>query len=287
MTEVSEFDWALHIFLSADIINSTEYKQTDKTGWRDLFQAFYMDFPGYIQRKVQRADEEIRVWKYVGDEILLYASISHLSDALDIAKAFHAALGDYSKELETKTDDRLSLKGTAWVAGFPVTNAIIRRPGLQSCVVDFLGPGIDTGFRLAKFAEKEKLIINVELAYLILQQRKEARVHDFPSLHCDGGQPLKGVNSGRPYPLFWINSGSPSPSRRIDSIRIRPFTDIELLDVCEEYFSEIIDSSRPFIVTGESCIFGEILSRSDKTSWLLQNKKKDYTPRLEPKKTTP
>ena len=68
----------------------------------------------------------------------------------------------------------LRVKGTAWVAGFPVRNIELYIPknmhknkAEPECVRDFLGPSIDLGFRLSKKASEARLILSPSLAYLI------------------------------------------------------------------------------------------------------------------------
>ncbi|MFH0823816.1 MAG: hypothetical protein V2B18_13790 [Pseudomonadota bacterium] len=134
----------------------------------------------------------------------------------------------------------IRFKGSAWVAGFPVRNRRVkfRGPDLYTMVlsssgdsgefehrgcpasgdcrspsdcekvrahpypkVDYLGPDIDTGFRLGKHIHPGFMIVSMELAELLgrapkhLQQVRGTIV---------GWEMLKGVWDGRPYPIIWI-----------------------------------------------------------------------------------
>ena len=71
---------------------------------------------------------------------------------------------------------------------------------------DFIGPQIDTGFRLKEFATPQKMIISVELAYMILKINQEGSESIINQLYYDGRKKLKGVDEKGGYPLFWTEA---------------------------------------------------------------------------------
>jgi hypothetical protein len=78
---------------------------------------------------------------------------------------------------------------------------------------DFLGKAIDTGFRISKFSEASRFVISAELAYLLCNAAHLSLFrHSFSYL---GREPLKGVISGRPYPIIAIDTERSASRRRI------------------------------------------------------------------------
>lgn len=110
---------------------------------------------------------------------------------------------------------------------------------------DFIGPSIDTGFRIAAFSDSKKMSIDVSIVYMLSRifsdhanfvdgadskdpeavKLKRKDVENvcraiFPDstgyssgtlaerlrVFYSGSEPLKGVAGGNPYPKFWINA---------------------------------------------------------------------------------
>jgi hypothetical protein len=274
MLSADEYQWKLILFFSADIVGSTEYKPKNDD-WRDVFQSFYNDFPATVRDQYQdyleKSDskETFQVWKYLGDEVLLYVEVISPEQALEAIGAFASALGLYAKILKQKSEKsrkRLGLKGTTWTAGFPVMNKLffekVNRSGAsvnRSGAKDFIGPGIDLGFRLTKFSSEEKLIISVDVAYLLLEAKKENNYNDFYDFHCDGESELKGVNEGKPYPVIWLNLGRTQHDRAIERLCHNRCGENDLRDVCDEYYkSNNRKVCRPFIVVNSEKKWGTI-----------------------------
>jgi hypothetical protein len=82
-----------------------------------------------------------------------------------------------------------------WYAN-PLGSAIIR---------DFVGPSIDTGFRLTSWASPSRLIVSVDLAFLLTGAY--TRGLGPLKLHLSGKDKLKGVVGNQPYPTIWIPVG--------------------------------------------------------------------------------
>src|SRR5262249_6657574 len=137
-----------------------------------------------------------RLVKAIGDEILLETELKNSSDARALIRFFGRALARYaSRNLASL---RLQLKGTAWIAGFPINNHQFQIDTYGSIARDFIGPCIATGFRIAKFATPTKLVVSVDLALVLLTSTDDAL-----DSHFDGTQGLRGVLGGKPYPIIW------------------------------------------------------------------------------------
>jgi hypothetical protein len=74
---------------------------------------------------------------------------------------------------------------------------------------DFLGPEIDAGFRISKFALRRRLVVSAELSCLLFRERaaytgieKQLKIVSF--------QILKGVWTGRHYPIVWYERDWPN-----------------------------------------------------------------------------
>lgn len=203
----------LKLFLSVDIVGSTSYKQrgsqTKSQDWLSFFVSFYSEFSTLLNTEVTRqADGKIPpllVWKLLGDEVIFTVELSRCQHAADYLRAFSAALRAAPKGWELKPDRQdLALKGSAWLAGFPVGNSEVPLDSSQYSGVDgydYIGPLIDTGFRLKEHSTYRKLIISADLAYLLVSTGA-SRLNFF----FDGDQPLKGVLRGKPYPIIWIDT---------------------------------------------------------------------------------
>src|SRR3546814_4574183 len=99
----------------------------------------------------------------------------------------------------------LRLKGTAWLADLSENNIALEIPELSSNDVaphlDFIGPDLDLGFRLSKFARPASLLLSLDLVEMLLAADNRADV----VLYLVGREELKGVMFGRPYPIRWMH----------------------------------------------------------------------------------
>ena len=171
-----------YVFFSFDLVNSTIYKNEQKEKWPIVFAQFYQ----IIREEIKKEFQGIKVWKYIGDEILFYKMLNSTEELFEIVHGSFKALNCTLKNLKNSFRDifkPLSLKGTIW--GAPVMH--VRGEELkklemeksqnialdvvyenQVSLKDFMGPDIDIGFRISKYAEKEKLVISADLAYMLL-----------------------------------------------------------------------------------------------------------------------
>lgn len=208
--------------------------------WVDEFRTFYKDFPIEVTRAyssvVTAFGEELadqvsnrpRLWKTIGDEIIFCGRVHSIEHAAASVSAFLKALERYSKRLEDD-DKPLRLKGAGWLAAFPAPNISIsvtpdRVTGQNDTQVqlsentedferdaddvpsryDFLGKGIDTGFRIAKNASEDRFVTSVQLGYVL---SRAATKKKFPhTFGYHGRETLKGVIDGAPYPVLSVDT---------------------------------------------------------------------------------
>lgn len=247
----------LRLFLSADIVGSTAFKQgSDEREWFAVVLRFYQLTEAELmrhwslgQRGATKGNqlnslygEPPSLWKTIGDEVTFSKPLSHPAQAVTTLHAWIAALAEVRLLLRKH---HLDVKASAWVADFPLRNReIVLRFGSSASaevtpldddyfhwwnerllqeytekkgaglIKDFVGPSIDTGFRLSANASPRKLAISVELAYLLAGEDARSKdpiynVGPFllkPFLfRYDSMIPLKGVLSGAPYPAIWID----------------------------------------------------------------------------------
>jgi len=200
----------LNLFLSVDVIGSTAYKNSAQSEskvqpWLGFFWDFYRDFPLRFKKECDLVAKGIYgqtplptpdIWKSLGDELIFVKEISHPDLVYRYIKAFRNSVINYRKEIEKKLP--LSLKITAWTAGFPVINSEIKTDP-ESKKLDYIGPQIDIGFRLSKYSNYRKFVISVELALLLSNNSTDLK------FFFDGRIDIKGVSISGGYPLFWID----------------------------------------------------------------------------------
>lgn len=212
----------LILFLSVDLVGSTAFKSLSAAGeyqpWLDLFWGFYRDLPAELLRCYDPAKPEQQrpwVWKSLGDELIFAVELGLHYEAARHLLCFRNAIRQYRATVK-RVSPRLDLKAVAWLAEFPVLNSVIVLPSPRGGqpTLDFIGPSIDTGFRLAKAATPRRLVLSIELANLL--SRTSAGHLDGLALYFDRGMELKGVLNGRPYPLVWTDLHAPDEIERLE-----------------------------------------------------------------------
>ena len=218
----------LKIFLSVDVVGSTEFKQrTDASHaqpWLNFCLGFLTGFPDIFTEEQGNETKsskggpvlDAKLWKSLGDELIFTAELRQRHDAAAYLCAFCAALGRAVENWKAKWTDSaperdLRLKGTAWLVGFPVGNAEIpletsNLPDTDGR--DYLGPQVDTGFRLKEHSSPRKMVISADLAYLLTSAGKSKL-----RLFHEGDVVLKGVIRGQPYPLIWADCDGTNPRK--------------------------------------------------------------------------
>jgi len=86
------------VFYSFDLVNSTQYKSVNNSTWPTVINKFYEVVETSLKLKNRMSN--VKLWKYIGDEILLYQEITtaenltdcvpnDYTDNLMIAKSFY------------------------------------------------------------------------------------------------------------------------------------------------------------------------------------------------------
>lgn len=148
-----------------------------------------------------------RLWKLIGDEVLIYVYITDWTQLYkqitNIGETLKGMMDEIADEVERLVEETglpcrghchyqnikevitstLGIKVTAWIAecyeNNPVNKTdapnIIYSPVTTTSEkrIDFLGRDIDEGFRIAKYAVKNKIIVSPLLAWLIWKKAEE------------------------------------------------------------------------------------------------------------------
>ena len=268
-------------FFSVDIIGSTPAKahqrQPSPPSWASWLKQFFVEFPKQVvaqypddpgEREYVDPCHRLRVWKLNGDEVLLFAELTHHSQIVDHILAVRAAIDVYAPSLARKAGEcnnvSIWLKATAWLAGFPVTNVEVVVPdaieGGQE-VRDYIGPSIDLGFRLTKLATRRRFVLSADLAHMLLSalpahQSKHAdhspggeggRYRELV-IGYDGAEPLRGVLGGVPYPVVYVQMADRYADME-DDVLARPtrHTPSGLLELLTHYLKSTPGLRLPFV----------------------------------------
>lgn len=148
----------LRLFLSADIVGSTAFKQrTDGAAsiWFGLVRAFYplaeqafarewglakQRYPTSSEQTALFGSDAPELWKTVGDEVLFTKCISHPAQALMCMNVWLRVLAELRTYLQKPTHKGgLDVKSSAWIADFPVRNRefFLPRHGTDPVTSDF------------------------------------------------------------------------------------------------------------------------------------------------------
>jgi hypothetical protein len=214
--------------------------------WVEEIRKFYQEFPAAVRKRYsqQTATSELDhlsgnaplVWKTIGDEIIFCCRIRSADHLVCIVHSFMQSLSDYGRVLDAR-DKYLDVKGAAWIAAFPAPNVTVevfqgadeaaeetsdsdlpseeleRVADDEPHKVDFLGKGIDCGFRLAKYSSSDKLTLSVELALALCDAANSEGARFQGQFNYLGREELKGVIGGRPYPIVTIDTER-NPNRK-------------------------------------------------------------------------
>ena len=203
------------IFMSVDLAGSTAFKaatQGDGGGpaWLPAFEAFFREVPlimmGQIARAFALEDEvpDCAVWKVIGDEIVFMARPRTPRETQLLVIAFYRMVINYDQKIFERWP--LRIKGCCWAAQISGRNREIEIPEMlgtdkDGLYMDYLGPDVDTGFRVASCGGRGQVILSSNLVQLLAGIEETEEIEEI-ELHYSGSRVLKGVYSGRPYPLF-------------------------------------------------------------------------------------
>lgn len=307
----------LRLFLSADIVGSTAFKQSaNAKNTQDLYppwfslvlefyqqaeQSFGANWLAMKRKEDASASDDIfgeppELWKTIGDEVLFTKRIDHPGQALVCVHAWTKTLDELRTSLRKL---RLDVKSTAWLADFPIRNneIVLQRSTPEASknddqyyiadnqrlldmyydaeqrssemLRDFIGPSIDTGFRLGGFASERKFVISVELAFVLgaeqVRSHQEQKLYSrdgyvLPefSFKYEGRHCLKGVLGGNPYPIVWIDLDRNNPVYQAEDNVLQTPTPsaAQIKELCSSFIRSQPILSIPYV---HGCRFEEYL----------------------------
>jgi hypothetical protein len=225
------------LFLSCDLQNSTQFKQSRADAWIRTFLAFYSEFPSLLATRIADSypslQDRLLLWKAIGDELIFSIRIQSEQECSNAVDAWMATMLEFEiQHLLGKTP--MTVKGGAFLATVPspdrrvaiaravqiiddrsqidpelINEATLNRADTPSnfaanFAMDFVGPSIDTGFRVLKFAARGYFVLTVEVAHLLFKHYNDDSTKRGRHAYLLGTHSLKGVWGGRPYPVFAI-----------------------------------------------------------------------------------
>lgn len=229
----------------ASFLNSHGQGKDPLPEWVIRFRQFYQRFPEALTAAYQKTDSgdhvdstqrdpPPKVWKTIGDEIIFCCRVRSIKHLACCVTAFLRALESYGQSLDTDGVP-LDVKGAGWLAAFPAENISIEVVNGNVAATkrnqeyltedfeleadqlphkfDFLGTGIDAGFRVAKTASADRFTASVGLSYLLASAAQNNMFMGQFSYH--GRQPFKGVNKDHPYPVVSIEAERNPEKRRL------------------------------------------------------------------------
>lgn len=218
-------------------------------------------------------------WKSVGDEVLFAKELTDHRQLTTTLHCWFSAVRRMRKFLQ-RENGTLNVKCTAWLAGFPYVNrevVIGQRGALGSeiqdyhtasgellnkfyeqeqvpdVVVDYIGPSIDTGFRISGLASSRKMAISVDVAYMLSMTTFHGELSQVDVFY-DGLASLKGVMGGASYPAFWLDMSSPD-SLEVMEDRLnqkQACREKHVKEFCEAYYARYSQYILKPFITGDT-----------------------------------
>lgn len=259
--------------------------------WFTTIQGFYFEAQQHFMRawndlKLRHKDNDYfgeapKLWKTIGDEVLFTKLITDHRQVAVTLQCWVKALGAI-REFLRRDGGRLGVKSTTWLAGFPFRNKEVVLSGESfsgddfiedyykengiilnkyyekdgdGINIDYIGPSIDTGFRLTGQATSRKLILSIDVAYILaLTSPAKKGPIDPIKIRYEGQVSLKGVLGGANYPLFWMDLADGASSAVLeDKLTKSSACDRdEAQAFCEAFYAENSDFIFPPFVISET-----------------------------------
>jgi hypothetical protein len=270
-------EYRIRLFLSVDLVGSTAYKSKDgntNLKWIKAFQKFYGEYPKQFAKNYKsvcadtpeickdEAKNTPKVWKTIGDEILFVNRVNSITHLGAYVRAFSDTLIEFGREVNSAFG--LNTKGNGWIAAFPNPNRSIRlsvngsdpligenevlTEEFEAAVdekpsnYDFLGKGIDGGFRIARNSSIESLTISPALAYLLCKAKRNVDTTKFDNRFVfHEPQEFKGVVKDQKYPVISLITSRDDGFDKLQSLeaelldRPREANFVTLFDYLEVY----------------------------------------------------
>lgn len=259
----SHVESGVFLFFSFDLSNSTLFKLEHPLLWGSVFSCFYSHILGELGVENYKTpdseyDDSIcvrRLWKLIGDEVLIYVHIRQVkqfyTQILSVNNAMQDMMEKIAEKVEKDIDENFSkdgkilqqnvkevvlsmlgIKVTAWLAECYNNNIgnfpnIIYYPitTINGSRIDFLGREIDEGFRIAKYAVKNKIIVSPLLAWMIWKGAQEdednKKIID-ANFKITSFISMKGVWRGRKVPIVMFHQ------QFIEFVKILEYDELDL-----------------------------------------------------------
>ena len=272
--------FSLKLFVSIDLVGSTALKNkpSDKPQhWIEPFNEFYNKT---INRFINESNLESKsyskekykyqspiVWKLLGDEVIFCIDIKYSGVIPIYINALKKTLSSFRKTVKKKQWS-LDAKATMWLAGFPIFNSMIdiELEKESSNMVDYIGPSMDIGFRLTKFATPRKITISIELLYLLCHIEYSHSIHIF----TNSKEELKGVLQDKTYPIFWVDSygdKNKNDKKKIEKLEKKIYTNQK------QEVKDLKEYSKLFIQENSDSLFAPFIEGEYKSEFKKNEKK--------------
>lgn len=199
--------------ITEDVIYNVIRNSKIHKDWSEIIKELFNDFNVEFNNQLS-ISHEVFPWKILGDELIYCIDVQGRQDIYDYTLAFYKALRIHDKKYSENPIIRL--KGSAWTAGFPIRNRIIETPipklyldsNFQKSYkyphIDYLGPEMDIGFRIGKCTYPGFIVISLELAYFLTDDKTCGIPGEQFHVFNVGWEKLKGVWNDRKYPILWL-----------------------------------------------------------------------------------
>lgn len=248
----------IYVFVSFDIVGSTQYK-TISNDWYQITKKFYEDSLTELNKS------EFVHWKSIGDEVVFYKRLvqEDLENIHELPKKVFTIMNtvrdSFFKEYP-HSKMLLSLKGTMWIDNIKSLGEerdehfqsyiIEQKQNLYESdsegnykIIDFLGAGIDLGFRLRSETQRNQLVVSAELVYLIIKVEQEEHLAkglsiDKSEYKISETKTLKGIWYSRPYPVIFYRDNWENSVFEYDEV-IKEFKTDKIEEFVPRVFAEL------------------------------------------------
>lgn len=282
MDDLSVPDYRVRLFLSVDLTGSTAFKSKNNSfRWLKAFQLFYDQFPSLYSQAYQDVCGAIQginpeesanhpqIWKTIGDEILFVNRVLSVTHLGAYVTAFSRTLHAFGEKVGAY--EGLNTKGNGWIASFPSPNCSIgigkgadedpyagvnelrtevfekevdENPGS----FDFLGKGIDGGFRISRNSTVNTFTISPALAFLLTKAKGNPDATGFDAdFRFHETQSFKGVLDGKPYPIISIDTVRNPDERELQKLEAELLQRPTIVDDCgdlKKYLEKYIELNK-------------------------------------------
>lgn len=262
----------------------------EHSAWFSVIQGFYIEARGAFLAEWSAAQDQWphasdcfgeppKLWKTIGDEVLFSKVITDHRQLAVTLQCWIAAAEQLRAFVKSRSA-RLDVKCAAWIAGFPIRNKEVvlsqtdaldgevndyykasgnllnkhyKDGSISDLSIDYIGPSIDIGFRVAQHATPRKFVLGVGIPYVLsfCSPTQDGLIGDFPIFY-DGAKSLKGVLGGVNYPIFWIDMSQPDSTWRLEDVLtgVLPPARDAIRRFCDAFYEEnSTHTHRPFITS--------------------------------------